>query len=369
MNTTQSSTDATPAPGSTSRPRIALWDNARFILIVLVVVGHVISTVRTESTLGFALYAYIYLFHMPAMIVLSGMFSRPESSPKVVKSTLQLFVTWLIWEGLWALGPFLFEGETLGRGFLVRPSWTLWFLVTLVTMRIVLPYIAQLRHPLIVSSVLALAAGLSPVIGTEFSAARTLTFLPFFVAGWLARDRGWLSGDWFMHPRPALRGVAWAALGVIALAFFVVPNFQGFWRIDRWLTWRDNYATVWNRAPIGEWQPEGWWATGAAGIPVAAGLLLVAMVMTLALLIVAPRSATFYTKWGSRTLFVYLLHGPVVYVMRVSGFVDAVNGVGWVGLLLLIAIGVGVAALLSMRWVTVVFRPIIEPRVGWLLRR
>ncbi|WP_395966755.1 acyltransferase family protein, partial [Brevundimonas diminuta] len=63
-----------------AKPRIAVWDNARFLLIVLVVIGHAISTVRTDSQLGFALYAYIYLFHMPAMILLSGMFSRPDSS-------------------------------------------------------------------------------------------------------------------------------------------------------------------------------------------------------------------------------------------------------------------------------------------------
>ena len=60
------------------KTRVALWDNARFALIVLVVIGHLISTVRTDTQLGFGLYAYIYLFHMPAMIALSGLFAKPE---------------------------------------------------------------------------------------------------------------------------------------------------------------------------------------------------------------------------------------------------------------------------------------------------
>lgn len=369
MKTTQGITEVSGPPKAAKRPRIALWDNARFLLIVLVVVAHVVSTARTQTSLGFALYAYIYLFHMPAMILLSGMFSRPETTPKAVKSTLQLLVTWVIWEGLWALEHLLLEGDAPGRGFLIKPSWTLWFLVTLVTMRILLPYIAQLRHPLIVSSVLALAGGLSPVIGTEFSASRTLCFLPFFVAGWLARDRGWLDGAWFTRPSRALRAATWGVLGAIALVFVLVPGFKGFWRIDRWLTWRDDYATRWESAPIGSWQPEGWVATGAAGVAVAAVLLFVALVMTLALLILAPRRETFFTKWGSRTLFVYLLHGPVVYLMRESGFVETIGTLGSPGVLLLVAIGLALTALLSMKWITVVFRPVIEPRIDWLLRR
>ena len=46
-------------------------------------------------------------------------------------------------------------------------------LVSLIAMRILLPYIAMLRWPLITTTVLALAAGLSPVIGTQFSASRS----------------------------------------------------------------------------------------------------------------------------------------------------------------------------------------------------
>ena len=59
----------------------------------------------------------------------------------------------------------------------------------------------------------------------------------------------------------------------------------------------------------------------------------------------------------------------------VSGFnlhsflVAVVGAWGWPGVLALVALGAAIAALLSMRWVTVVFRPLIEPRVDWMLRR
>ena len=363
------STSATAAAPAAAKPRVATWDNARLVLIVLVVIGHAISTVRTETPLGFALYAYIYLFHMPAMIALSGMFSKPESNPKAVRSTVQLLVIWLVWEGIWALLRFFVEGQAPGGGFLVNPAWTLWFLVSLATMRILLPYFARLRHPLIASIVLAAVAGLLPAVGTEFSASRTLSFMPFFVAGWLARDRGWFEGRWFTTPTVATRGLAWALLGGVAAVFFLWPNLQDTWRVDRWLTWRDDYSSLFGSAPVGAFQPTGWFGIAAGGILVAGVLIGLAAAMTLAILLVVPRAGGRLTVWGSRTLYVYLLHGVVVRFLRGSGAIDAVAELGALGVLVIVVGSIGIAALLSMKWVTVVFRPIIEPRFDWLLKR
>src|SRR5690606_16530799 len=128
-----------------------LWDNARFALIVLVVVGHAISTIRADTGLAYGLYVYIYASHMPALIALSGIFAKADVTPKIVKSTVQRLATWLVWEGLWAVVNFFFRGRVPGENFLFSPAWTRWFLVTLVTMRILLPYLSRLEHPLVVS--------------------------------------------------------------------------------------------------------------------------------------------------------------------------------------------------------------------------
>src|SRR5690606_19805126 len=114
-------------------------------------------------------------------------------------------------------------------------------------------------------------------IGTEFSAARTLAFLPFFVAGWLIREREWLSGAWFTGTNGRARAWGWGVLGGVALVFVVIAmlpgGFRGFWRIDKWLTHRDSYAWLFANAPVGEWAPDGagitgWIATAASGIAI-----------------------------------------------------------------------------------------------------
>lgn len=339
------------------------------------VIGHLISTVRTDTELGFALYAYIYLFHMPAMILLSGLFSKPDVNRKAIASTVQLLVVWGIWEAIWAGIHGLVEHRAPGPNFLVSPAWTLWFLVTLATMRILLPYIAQLKHPLIFSVAISLLAPILPAIGTEFSAARTLAFLPFFVGGWRIRERGWLSGEWFTEASVGVRAIGWALLGGVALMFVlgsaVTGSLKSYWRIDKWLTHRDSYQWLFANAPIGDWAPAGngfagWIATAASGVLISAVLLLLAAALTLAVLFVVPRSHSIATVWGARTLTVYLVHGVVVWFARELGIVDAFGEYGTYGLLALVVVAIGLTALLSMNWVSTLFKPLLEPRVDWI---
>lgn len=349
-------------------PRVAVWDNARFAMILLVVVAHVISTVRTDTNLGYGLYTYIYLFHMPALILLSGLFSKADTSPKVVKSIWQLVVTWFIWELIWVLINFVDGRKQLPESWLISPAWTLWFLVTLATMRILLPYIVQLRHPLVFSVVLALAAGLSPAIGTQFSASRTLSFLPFFVAGWLAMNRGWLKGDWFMRPSRQHQFLAVGLLALIAAVVAVLAPLRQHWRLDSWLVWRDDYATLFGTAPVFDWAPTIWWQVALGGASMRLLLLSVAAAMTVAVLLITPRAQSVATKWGTRTLYVYLLHGPIVFVMRNTGAVEWFGEFGSAGVLMLVAIGIAITLLLSMQWVTKLFWPIVEPRLDRLFK-
>ena len=351
------------------RVRVAVWDNARFVLILLVVIAHVISTIRTQTPLGWGLYAFIYLFHMPAMIALSGLFSKADATPKTVRSTMQLLVTWVSWEAIWALIHFVASGKGLSKNWLVAPAWTLWFLVTLATMRILLPYIVRLKHPLLWSIALALAAGLSPAIGAQFSASRTLCFLPFFVAGWLVTNRGWLSGQWFLTPTRKTRGFAVATLAVLALGVALLAPHRKEWRIDTWVVWRDNYAWLFDHAPVFGWSPSEWWAIALGGAGIRLLLIVLAAVMTLALLVLVPRGHSIITVWGTRTLYVYLLHGLVVAALRSSGAVKWFGEFGEAGVLMLVALGIALTLVLSLSWVAKVCRPVIEPTLDVLFAK
>lgn len=344
---------------SSPTTRVALWDHARFALIVLVVVGHMLTTVRLDNELAYALYVWIFLFHMPAMLFLSGLFTRAEMTTKALRSTWQLLLVWILWELIWAVIRYVFFDRVPGANWLVTPAWTLWFLLSLATMRILLPLIARLRFPLATSVIVALLAGFSPAIGAPFSASRTLCFLPFFVAGWIAKEHGWFERAWFMEGARRMR-----AIGIILLAgsftvLALIPNLADLWRIDRWLTWRDGYEALLDGTDV----------PLAAGVAIRAGLLAAAALLTFAIICVVPRGHGRTTVWGSRTLYVYLLHGPIIIALRETGVIERIEQLGPVGVPLLVLTGVGIAAVLSMTWVTRLFKPVIEPGFGWLIRR
>lgn len=64
------------------KERIAYWDNVRFFLIILVVIGHGIHVY--DSKIFSALFLFIYSFHMPLFVLIAGMFHKNENIEKRV---------------------------------------------------------------------------------------------------------------------------------------------------------------------------------------------------------------------------------------------------------------------------------------------
>src|SRR5699024_6100572 len=90
-----------PAPAP-SQPRDPYLDNARSILITLVVIGHVVESIG--SYWAGALYTWIYAFHMPAFVAITGYFSRSfRNEPRQLARLLStVAVPYVIFEGIHA---------------------------------------------------------------------------------------------------------------------------------------------------------------------------------------------------------------------------------------------------------------------------
>src|SRR5690606_34755205 len=90
---------AVPDPAiSAARTRMPLWDNARFAIIVLVVMGHAIQRQIYDSQNALSLYLFFYAFHMPALMFVSGYFSRAEplNTSRMRRIVSDLVVPYLI---------------------------------------------------------------------------------------------------------------------------------------------------------------------------------------------------------------------------------------------------------------------------------
>ncbi|GDY74188.1 hypothetical protein SAV31267_036730 [Streptomyces avermitilis] len=75
----QTSRGASQAASPESKPvkqRDAFFDNAKYLAIVFVAMGHAWEPLTDHSRAAEALYMVVYTFHMPAFILISGYFSR-----------------------------------------------------------------------------------------------------------------------------------------------------------------------------------------------------------------------------------------------------------------------------------------------------
>jgi len=73
------------------RPRDPWLDNAKLVLIALVVLGHTLSRgIQQSVPSAHALYLFIYLFHIPAFVFLAGHLARAR---ELTPQGLQTIVT------------------------------------------------------------------------------------------------------------------------------------------------------------------------------------------------------------------------------------------------------------------------------------
>ncbi len=329
-----------PATGRERATRDPFFDNAKFLLIVLVVIGHNWFPLIAHSRGIKAAYLVVYSFHMPAFILLSGYFSRsfegrPQQVRKLVKTVL---VPYFVFQTVY-LYVVARTDRTHFSFDLTTPSYLCWFLLALFVWRLSTPLWRALRHPVAVAALVSLCAGLMNVTW-DFALCRVLQFLPWFVLGLVLRPEHFA--------RLRARPTRIAAAGVLPLAlmaaYVVAPRVDADW-LDM------EYGA-------------GHFGTGDPGY-VLVRLLLFAVSALLAAcaLALVPRRRFWFTALGALTMYPYLLHGLVVKVAERLGVHTAVASGGPVAAVALTLGAVALALALSSAPVRACVRWAVEPRL------
>ncbi|MER6825174.1 acyltransferase family protein [Streptosporangium sp. NPDC000563] len=322
-------------PPATARD--PFFDNAKFLAITLVVSGHLIEDLR-DVPVAHAAYFFVYTFHMPLFIVLSGYLSRnfTFSSGKARKLISTLAVPYVIFELIYSL-PRLFLYGKLDIS-LLDPYYLTWFLMSLFLWRLSTPVWQQLRWPLVVAVGLSLLSGMSR-LPDELSMNRTLGLLPFYVLGLMLRPEHFerLRRRWVR----VAGAVTLAAGAALALATHTVVKTE-------WIRWRHANDAI--------------GVDDLTGSLIRLGMLAAGAVLVAAFLAVTPSVRTWYSGLGMATMYAYLLHGLVVKVAErfYGDWAQTVPGVTAVALF-----GVGLAALLCTAPVRRVTHWAVEPSMSW----
>jgi len=240
------------------------------------------------------------------------------------------------------------QGLTLENA-VIYPQFTLWYLLSLVCWYVMLtgmdwlmrrrwlPFPSPFAFPVLLAVALGVGIGTIPDVGTRFSLCRTFTFFPFFVLGHALETRHLQR---LQTLRARLLGGGLLALFALYI-YLAMPVF-----VEDWLFGSTSYADLGTSALLGS-------ATRLALYPVS-------LIGVLALLAVIPSRRLAVTSAGTRTLYIFLLHGLGVKVLSDSGLLDPwiAQGHYW----LLPALAALTVATLGNAAVVSLARPLLELR-------
>ncbi|GAA5344329.1 fucose 4-O-acetylase-like acetyltransferase [Planifilum fimeticola] len=339
------------APQTTQKKqktRDPFFDNAKFVLITLVVIGHAYTNLRHDNEIVKTAYLLIYSFHMPLFILISGYFTKNYNKPGYMQKTIAtLLVPYFIFEVIYSVfRHYLYQTENLNLTILI-PYWSMWFLLSLFLWRMLLPYFLQFKRPLLLCFLVAVLAGYVEGVDQFLSLQRTLGFFPFFLLGFYLQKRHFdVLLNWFTPRRRLL------SVGGIALVFLLLYYLEPLFPTREWMLYGKPYAEFGHP----EWYA-GIFRIGAMGL---------ALMMSVFVLSLIPRRKTFFTELGSRSMYVYLLHGFFIHPFRVLVPEDAAGPVLYI---LVTLAAIALTLFLSSRFVQKVTQPLVQPKIRWIFRK
>lgn len=169
--------------------RIAVFDNIKFFLIVLMVYGHLANI---GCKIPWPVYKIIYSFHMPLFVFMSGYFTK-KYDIKYGRTLWNLFLLYAFFCLIsWAVNILVYQKPAFTSIF--RTPFALWYILCLIYWKTIIhftpEFILRSRWFIITS----IGASILPILIflDYFSLARCLSFFPFFLLGWLAQENDWI---------------------------------------------------------------------------------------------------------------------------------------------------------------------------------
>ncbi len=307
-------------------------DNLKGIGIVLVVFGHFlidyVEQGAASQTVKTSFY-FIYSFHMPLFIFISGFFSKNVSRIRE-QAFSRLLLPYLIFNFsmvafLWLTG----ERELS----LFTPTYVYWFLLALFVWRVFLTDLTAIRFILPVSIAAGLFLGYSPEATNFLAISRIVVFFPFFLLGYYSTPQT------IEKIRAAGKLFAFFLIGMAAfLIIFLIKK--------QWI----NLGMF-----LAEPYPEG-----AENFSLVLRLLFyfVAGLTGTGIMILCPdRKLSLLTRMGKNSLVIYLLHRYAAFA-----FTEIIPTAHWQNyyFIPLFGISLAVTAFLSIEMLTDVYNRVFD---------
>jgi fucose 4-O-acetylase-like acetyltransferase len=318
-------------------------DNAKMMLVTLVVIGHAWVLLPAGGVTGHV-YDFLYVWHVPAFVFVTGYLSRSFVYSKVRMWQLvrTVVVPYVLFECLLALFRIYVGGEQM-RDLFQDPHWPMWYLAALFFWRLLTPVFRPMPAGLVAAVAISLLAGM--YAGDTLDAARVLGLLPFFVMGLKATPE---------RLELLRRAPAQAAALVVLVGIWVLTTWTDAWASTEWLYYRSRYDDM-------------GYADDVRALLTRALVLAIGTLGAWAFLALVPRVGGWFTRMGAATLVVYLFHGFVVKGAGYAGWGGWVDDHVVVGFGVTTLAAVLLALLLAWQPVSAQLQHLVDP-VGYAER-
>ena len=167
--------------------RYYIFDNIKGILIFMVVFSHFLFEYSTshQNTISRKIVVFIYSFHMPCFIFISG-FLTSSNSIKIINLTRLLILYYLFNFSFSLIVYFLYDYKI---NFLV-PQISYWYILSLFSWRIIIKFLIKFDYIILISIIISLLEGYWECFSNILAIDNTIAFLPFFLAGNYIRNKG-----------------------------------------------------------------------------------------------------------------------------------------------------------------------------------
>jgi len=172
-----------------AKTRDLYWDSLKLVLIFCVMYGHIVQPYRADSQFNMTTFNFIYSFHMPLFVFISGRFSHFSDRDRYKKGILRIIETLVVFHLIRCLMQIL-QGGMIHPSMFTTPSYALWYLAALAYWRILVLIVPDRwkNRPLVMLTVSVCISLIAPFIpgnlGKLFVVERSMNFLPFFVMGY-----------------------------------------------------------------------------------------------------------------------------------------------------------------------------------------
>lgn len=315
---------------TSGKQRIYKYDNLKFLLILLVVIGHFIDIGITEKADKLkSIFIFIYSFHMPLFIFISGLFQNKNFN-KIGKKIFAYITLGFMLKVLISLCNMLFSDK---YEFSLLSDYTVpWFLFALAAF-ILLCYALRNVKPvyvLIPSILIALFVGYDSSIGDWLYLSRIVVFFPFYYAGFC------LTPQKVMNALNRLYIKIISAVVILGYVLICILKLDIIYKLRVLFTGRNSYSALEN--------PQ----TGAL-YRIAA--YVISIILCIAFIAIIPNiKIPIITSFGRRTLQVYFWHCAVVWAFEAYEVTEVFHAVSsYAGLLVYLLIALAVTLILSLR--------------------